>query len=56
MRLLISEEQNRIANEIHDRVLQRLFSISCGIYSINQNGKNLNSEQLSLELDVIRIQ
>ncbi len=52
--LLISEEQNRIANEIHDRVLQRLFSISCGIYSIKQNGKNLNSEQLSLELDVIR--
>lgn len=52
--LLISEEQNRIANEIHDSVLQRLFSISCGIYSLNQNCKNLYPEQIFKELDMIR--
>lgn len=52
--LLISEEQNRIANEIHDSVLQRLFSISCGIYSIKQNCNNLHTEQIYKELDIIR--
>jgi signal transduction histidine kinase len=35
-RLIISEEQNRIANEIHDGVLQRLFSISCGLFSLSK--------------------
>lgn len=31
---LINEEQNRIANEIHDGILQRLFNASCGIYCV----------------------
>lgn len=33
-RLIISEEQNRIANEIHDGVFQRLFSMSCGLFTL----------------------
>lgn len=33
---VISKEQNRIANEIHDTVLQRLFAISCNAYAIEQ--------------------
>jgi len=39
--LLIIEEQNRIANEIHDSVSQRLFSIVCGIAAIS---KKLDSD------------
>ncbi|NLC67738.1 MAG: hypothetical protein GX754_02900 [Clostridiaceae bacterium] len=35
-RLLINDEQNRIANEIHDTVFQRLFSISCAIHKLMQ--------------------
>ena len=35
-RLIISDEQNRIANEIHDGVLQQLFSISCGMFSLSK--------------------
>lgn len=53
--LLINEEQNRIANEIHDGVLQRLFSISCGIYSINKRIKNISKNVISSELSHIRI-
>ena len=32
--LLLMEEQNRIANEMHDSVSQRLFSISFGLHGI----------------------
>ncbi|ERI92097.1 ATPase/histidine kinase/DNA gyrase B/HSP90 domain protein [Clostridiales bacterium oral taxon 876 str. F0540] len=53
-RLVISEEQNRIANEIHDSVLQRLFSISCGIYSISKRVTTLNEESIKEELNTIR--
>lgn len=34
--LLISEEQNRIANEIHDIVLQKLFAASCKLYVLSE--------------------
>lgn len=52
-RLIITEEQNRIANEIHDNVLQRLFSISCGIYNIRKKN-NDTSADLDKELEIIR--
>lgn len=52
--LLITEEQNRIANEIHDSVLQRLFSMSCGIFSLIQNLEKLNTEQMKSELNIMR--
>lgn len=53
-RLIVSEEQNRIANEIHDSVLQRLFSISCGIYSICKRLKTTSTDSAKMELNTIR--
>lgn len=53
-RLIVSQEQNRIANEIHDSVLQRLFSISFCIYNLIKNVENLNDKQLVNELNMIR--
>lgn len=51
--LLIAEEQNRIANEIHDSVSQRLFSISCGIYTLKNKLDNISFQELKNELGVI---
>ncbi|MCA0971757.1 histidine kinase [Halobacillus litoralis] len=36
--LLLLEEQNRIANEIHDSVSQRLFSIVYALHSLDKEG------------------
>lgn len=53
-RLLIAQEQNRIADEIHDSTLQKLFSVSCGIFVLAQNLKKMNAEHLKEELNMIR--
>lgn len=53
-RLLVSEEQNRIANEIHDNVLQRLFSMSCSIFSIIKNQRNYSEEEIEDQLNILR--
>lgn len=53
-RLVITEEQNRIANEIHDNVQQRLFSTSFGIYSLMRNISNMTDEEINEELNLIR--
>lgn len=53
-RLLISEEQNRIANEIHDSVLQKLFSMSCGIYSTIKKLNIYTSEEIENDLNLLR--
>lgn len=49
--LLISEEQNRIAGEIHDIVLQRLFAISCKLYVLSrtEDYQNLNRNLLEIK-------
>jgi signal transduction histidine kinase len=48
-KLLLFEEQNRIANEIHDSVSQRLFSIVYAIHAMKRNpGKENFNEQLNL--------
>lgn len=52
--LLINEEQNRIANEIHDSVLQRLFSVSCGIFGLMKNIEKLDESKIKEELNTIR--
>ena len=44
--LLVTEEQNRIANEMHDNVSQRLFSISYGIHGILGRIENLQKEEI----------
>ncbi|WP_105619321.1 sensor histidine kinase [Vallitalea okinawensis] len=44
-RMLINEEQNRIANEIHDSVCQRLFAISCATHALHLNHSKMTSEE-----------
>jgi len=53
-RLLVTEEQNRIANELHDSVLQRLFSMSCGMYSLIKNSHNYTIIEITEELNQFR--
>lgn len=43
--LIISEEQERIANEIHDSVCQRLFAISCATHALNVNHDRMTSDE-----------
>lgn len=54
-RLMLLEERNRIANEIHDSVSQRLFSISSSLYMLknqwNSLPEGLATEQLTLLSD-----
>ncbi|MDR7239075.1 sensor histidine kinase [Neobacillus drentensis] len=47
--MLIIEEQNRIANEIHDSVSQRLFGIVCALHSLQVKGLDLTMEELNQE-------
>lgn len=53
-RLIITEEQNRIANEIHDSVLQRLFSLSCGMFSLMRSIDKHSSSNIIDELNNFR--
>jgi signal transduction histidine kinase len=53
-KLLISEEQNRIANEIHDIALQKLFAISCNLYILSTRSHDQTEEELRNELLVIK--
>lgn len=53
-RLVITEEQNRIANEIHDSVQQRLFSTSFGIYGLMRKISNMTGNEINEELNLIR--
>jgi len=52
--LAVNEEQNRIANEIHDGVLQKLFAISCGIFGLKMKAEDLSSKRIASELDSIQ--
>ncbi|MBP3886959.1 MAG: hypothetical protein J6F30_04795 [Cellulosilyticum sp.] len=49
--LLINQEQNRIANEIHDSVLQQLFGINCHLYTLSKKVEQLSKEELVQQLD-----
>ncbi|MGI6190025.1 MAG: ATP-binding protein [Caldicoprobacteraceae bacterium] len=53
-RLIIAEEQNRIANEMHDSVAQGLFSISYAIHSLIQNGDRMSGSQLQESLRLLQ--
>lgn len=44
--MLIMEEQNRIANEIHDSVSQRLFSINYSIHALIKRWESLTKNEL----------
>ncbi|MEH7387280.1 ATP-binding protein [Bacillus sp. JJ1521] len=47
--MIIVEEQNRIANEIHDSVSQRLFGLVCALHSLQIKGKDMTREELNQE-------
>jgi len=49
-KLVVTEEQNRIANEMHDSVSQRLFSISCAIHALVARHSKLSDRELHNQL------
>lgn len=51
--LLISEEQNRIAEEMHDIILQKLFAISCSAYVLEVDS-GLTAQERIRQLGIIR--
>lgn len=53
-RLLLSEEQNRIANEIHDGVSQYLFSITCALHGLSQQKTDLQSEKVQKQINLLK--
>lgn len=53
-RFVINEERNRIANEIHDSILQKLFGISCQLYGASKKADNMDLNLLKQELDGLR--
>ncbi len=52
--LLVIEEQNRIANEMHDTVSQRLFSISYAIHGVLGRWEDMSKDQLKEYLKEIQ--
>lgn len=52
--LIISEEQKRIANEMHDSVSQRMFGIVCSIHAVMNNIDEISHEELESELNLIK--
>lgn len=52
--LLITDEQSRIANEIHDSVSQRLFYVSCKLHSLIKMSSKRDEAEMSYELELIR--
>ena len=51
-RFVAVEEQNRIANEIHDTVIQKLFGIACRMLLLE--GKIKNRENYVEEINILR--
>ena len=47
--MLVIEEQNRIANEIHDSVSQRLFGIVYSLHSLQVKSRTMTKEELNEE-------
>lgn len=53
--LVVNSEQNRIATEIHDGVLQSLFGISCHIYTMIKRSSVDQSKEITIDdLNAIR--
>lgn len=51
--LVILEEQKRIANEIHDNVSQRIFSVVCAAHALNANLTKYDQESIREKLLMI---
>lgn len=52
--LVVNHEQNRIANEIHDSVIQKLFGVSCQMFNISRKAEQMEIEQMQQELKNMR--
>lgn len=52
-RLMVSEEQNRIANEIHDGVSQYLFSIVYALHGLSRKKGSLQESEIQHQLNLI---
>jgi NarL family two-component system sensor histidine kinase LiaS len=53
-RLIVVEEQNRIANEIHDGVSQQLFSVVYALHSLSQKNGTLQEQGVQKQLGLIK--
>ena len=53
-RLLVSEEQNRISNELHDTIAQYLFSINCALHALSCEDAGLQDERIQEQLKLVR--
>lgn len=53
-KLLLLEERNRIAGEIHDSVAQRLFSIKCALHVLCKKWKSLAESETNAQLVLIQ--
>lgn len=51
--LMIVEEQNRIANEIHDSVSQRMFGIVCAMHSLSLKWEDMDKEEIRKQIDAV---
>jgi len=51
--IIVLEEQNRIANEMHDNIAQRLFSISCGLHVLETKWPHLEKDRARKQLQLI---
>lgn len=54
VRLRVAEEQNRIANEIHDGVSQHLFSIVFALHALAQKDAGLQEKEVQQQLSLIQ--
>ncbi|TXK83691.1 ATP-binding protein [Paenibacillus sp. N3.4] len=52
--LLIIEEQNRIADEMHDSVSQYIFGIVYAVHSLNRKWRDISPEQIMEQLELIQ--
>ncbi len=52
--LIVEQEQNRIANEIHDSVLQKLFAVSCNLFTISKAFEKMEEMQVVVALNTNR--
>jgi signal transduction histidine kinase len=53
-RLMVVEEQNRIANEIHDGVSQQLFSVVYALHAISQKKGTIQERDVQKQLSLIK--
>lgn len=53
-RFITMEEQNRIANEIHDTVIQKLFGVVCSLKVLESKSPSIDEEELRQNIDILK--